>query len=79
MPCPHLIVSQSDYLIQGVDTNSHTEKQTVQIKISWLFQKPTDLDLHCLQRQGITRRLIFALFYLVSISKRIINIYTFSH
>ena len=25
-----------------------------QIQISWLFQKPTDLDLHCLQRQGIS-------------------------
>ena len=23
----------------------------MQIQISWLFQKPTDLDLHCLQRQ----------------------------
>ena len=22
------------------------------IQISWLLQKPTDLDLHCLQRQG---------------------------
>ena len=28
--------------------------QTVQIQISWLLQKPTDLDLHCLQRQGIS-------------------------
>ena len=26
----------------------------MQIQISWLFQKPTDLDLHCLQRQGIS-------------------------
>ena len=25
----------------------------MQIQISWLLQKPTDLDLHCLQRQGI--------------------------
>ena len=23
----------------------------MQIQISWLLQKPTDLDLHCLQRQ----------------------------
>ena len=22
-------------------------------QLSWLLQKPTDLDLHCLQRQGI--------------------------
>ena len=25
----------------------------MQIQISWLLQKPTDMDLHCLQRQGI--------------------------
>ena len=54
MPCPLLIFSQSDYLIQIIDTNSHTEWQTVQIQISWLLQKPTDLDLHCLQRQGLS-------------------------
>ena len=45
MPCPLLIFSQSEYLIQIFDTNSHTEWQTVQIQISWL--KPTDLELHC--------------------------------
>ena len=44
------IFSQSDYLIQVVDINSDTEQQTVQIQISWLLKKPTDLDLHCLQR-----------------------------
>ena len=55
MPCPPLIVSQSDYLIQVVDTNSHSAWQTVQIQINWLLQKPTDLDLHCFQRQGISR------------------------
>ena len=27
----------------------------MQIQISWLLKKPTDLDLHCLQRQGISR------------------------
>ena len=26
----------------------------MQIQISWLLQKPTDLDLHCLQRQGLS-------------------------
>ena len=26
----------------------------MQIQISWLLQKPTDLDLHCLHRQGIS-------------------------
>ena len=26
----------------------------MQIQINWLLQKPTDLDLHCLQRQGIS-------------------------
>ena len=51
---PHsLIFSQSDYLILDFDTNSHTKRQTVQIQIIWLLQKPTDLALHCLQRQGI--------------------------
>ena len=55
MPCPFLIFSQSDYLIRIVAINSHTWWQTVQIQISWLLQKPTDLDLHCLQRQGISR------------------------
>ena len=39
MPHPFLLVSQSDYLIQIVDINSHTEWQTVQIQISWLLQK----------------------------------------
>ena len=53
MPCPLLIVSQSDFLIQIVDINSHTKWQTVQIQISWLLQKPTELVLHCLQRQNI--------------------------
>ena len=51
MPCP---LSQSDSLIQIVDINSDTKWQTVQIQISWLLQKPTDLDLHCLQRQSIS-------------------------
>ena len=32
------IFSQSDYLIQIVDINSHTEWQTVQIQISWLLR-----------------------------------------
>ena len=55
MTRPLLIVSQSDSLIQIVDINSHTKLQTEQIQISWLLQKPTDLDLHCLQRQCISR------------------------
>ena len=54
MPHPFLIVSQSDYLIRIVEINSHTEWQTVQNQISWLPMKPTDLDLHCLQRHGIS-------------------------
>ena len=54
MPHPFLIFSPSDYLIQILDTNSHISWQTVQIQISWLLQKPIDLDLHCLQRQGIS-------------------------
>ena len=54
MPCPLQIFSQSDYTFWIVDINLHTEWQTVQIQISWLLQKPTDLDLHCLQRLGIS-------------------------
>ena len=54
MPHPLPISSQSDYLMQVVDINSLTEWQTVQIQISWLLKKPTDLDLHCLQRQGMS-------------------------
>ena len=50
MPHPLLNVSQSDSLIQVVHIiYSHTEQQTMQIQISWLLQKPTDLYLHCLQ------------------------------
>ena len=55
MPRPLLIYSQSDFFIQVVDINSQTEWWTVLIQIRWLLQKPTDLDLHCLQRQGISR------------------------
>ena len=51
MPRPLLIFSQSGYLIQIVVINLHTWWQTVQIQISWLLQKPTDLDLHCLQNR----------------------------
>ena len=40
--------------MQVVDTISNTEWQAAQIQISWLLQKPTDLDLHCLQRQDIS-------------------------
>ena len=56
MSHPFLIVNQSGYLIHIVDTNSHTEWQTLQIQISWLLQKPADMDLHCLQKaeQGLT-------------------------
>ena len=51
MPHPLLIFSQSGNLIQIVVINLHTWWQTVQIQISWLLKKPTDLDLHCLQNR----------------------------
>ena len=51
MPRPLLIFSQSDYLIQVADRNSDSNWQTVQIQICWLLKNPTNLDLHCLQRQ----------------------------
>ena len=53
-PHPLLIFSQSGNLIQNVDINSYIEWQTVQIQISWLLQKPIALDLHCLQKQGLS-------------------------
>ena len=49
MPRPLLIFSQSDNLIRIIAMNSHTWWQTVQIQISWQH-----LDLHCLQRHGIS-------------------------
>ena len=52
MSRPLLIFSQSDYLIQIVDTNSQTSRQTMQIQIIWLRQ--IDLALHRLQNQGIS-------------------------
>ena len=52
MPRPFLISSQFDYLLWVFDRNSHIKWQIEQIQISWL-QKPTDLDLHCLLRQGM--------------------------
>ena len=54
MPWPFLVFSQADYLVLIVAINSQTYWQTMQIQISWLLQKPTDLDLHSLQRQGIS-------------------------
>ena len=54
MSHPLIIISQSDSLIKIVDINSDTKWQTVQVQISWLLQKPTDLDLHCLQKQDIS-------------------------
>ena len=68
MPHHLQIFSQSDYSIQIVDINSHTEWQTVQIQISWLLQKPTDLDLHCLKMQdisGFSRTRVKRLFLLI--------------
>ena len=54
MPCPLLISSQSDYLIWVFDRNLIFNDKTVQIQISWLLQKPADLDLHCLLRQDMS-------------------------
>ena len=44
MPCPVLIFSQSDHLIQ---IDIHAQWQTMHIQISLILHKPTDLDLHC--------------------------------
>ena len=54
MPHPLLIFSQSDYLIQVVDTNLHSltnsadPDQLASSEANWL-------DLQCLQKQGISR------------------------
>ena len=56
MPRPLLIFSKTDSLIQIEDINSYIEWQKVQIQISWLLQKPTDLDLHCLQSRARENR-----------------------
>ena len=51
---PLLNFSQQGYLLQVFDTSLHIKWQTVQIQISWLLQKPTDLDLHWLQKREIS-------------------------
>ena len=56
MTHPLLIFSQSGNLIQIVDINSCTEWQTVQIQISWLLKKPTDLELNCLQLHCLQKK-----------------------
>ena len=53
MTCPLPVFSQSDYFIFDVGIiHLLNDRQTVHIQISWLFQEPTDLDVHCLQRHG---------------------------
>ena len=49
MSRPLLTVSQSDYLIQVLIQIHTLNAQTVQIQISWIMKKLTDLDLLCLQ------------------------------
>ena len=51
MPCPLQVFSQSDYLIQVVDTNSHTYHNSNSADLDQLASS----DLHCLQRQGTSR------------------------
>ena len=50
MPRLLLIVSQSDYLIEVVETNSLNDKQCRSRSVGFL----TDLNLYCLKRQGST-------------------------
>ena len=55
MPHPLLIFSQSDYLSQIVAINSHTLYFMTNCAYpDQLASKPTDLDKHCLLRQGIS-------------------------
>ena len=60
MPNPLLILSPSDYLIQlliqsHILIDKHCRSRSDGF-FSWLLLKPTDLDRHCLQRQGISLR-----------------------
>ena len=48
LPHPFLTVNKSDNSIHKLN------EKTVQILIRWLLQKPSDLDLHCLQRQCLS-------------------------
>ena len=54
MPHPFQIFSQSGYLIQVVDINSHTDFANSADPDQLASEKPTDLDLHCLQKQCIS-------------------------
>ena len=53
MPCPLLIFTQSDSLIQIVDINSYTEWQTVQIQI-WIYTVFKDRVHPVSAGQGLT-------------------------
>ena len=65
-------LQSSVYLVQIVDTYSNTEWQTVQIQISWLLKKPTDLDLFA--KHGTSRfsrkRVTQAISFLLIVLKR---------
>ena len=52
MPHPLLIFSQSDYLMQIVAINSYLMANSADPE--QFLKKPTDLELHCLQKQGIS-------------------------
>ena len=61
MPRPLPIFSQSDYLIQDVDINSHTEWQTVQIQfrsqLIWIYTVCKDRVYPGSAGQGLRRQL----------------------
>ena len=52
MPHPVLVFSQLNYLIQIVDINCILNGKQCRSRMVGFF-KPTDLDLHCLQRQDM--------------------------
>ena len=73
MPRPLQNFSRSEYGLL-LSIYSHTSWQIVQFQISWLLQKPADLDLHCLQRQGTsgfrrTRVILYAFLQFLSCFK----------
>ena len=50
----HILIDKQGRSRSADFWRSQLKWQTVKIQISWLLKKPTDLDLHCFQSQGIS-------------------------
>ena len=47
----YLVTTMLYFIFRLIITSSHLALKTAWILISWLLQKPADLDLHCLQEK----------------------------